>query len=605
MDYEITPERQAYLDARGHIILTACPGSGKTTSIVKKLYSVANYCAEQYGKHAGFACLSFTNKACAELKDKYRDMHGVPLDYPNIVATIDSFIMQCVVLPFWYLCPYCSKKPLVINEKELLDKIYFHKTYQNGELKEYIVGELRQYNRFVHKKTPSKVSIESDDSVKWDNNPVTDPNEINYCKAVLAYRFGKGFINSSDALWIACYILFNHPEVSRIIVNRYPYIIVDEAQDNSELHFCFFQLLKQAGLNNLEFVGDICQSIYGFRNARPELLQNMMRDSSWQVLPLTECRRSNQRIINLYSKLKSADLPAIRSHQVLDMNLPIIVYKYNDDNIRDIINDFNRRCNEYGQEKRVVLARGLTKCKQLAGVKDLKFKYWKSEIPYLLIDAVFAFDDNDMDAAFRKVRQVLGMLKHSDDHEARRIFIQDIERSIDYNTRIYCFIKQIPSFSLSFENWSAQTAQFLHDFWELDSVPVFEAYQRKTDIQGRRINEIARLPVEEYHQSNQQDSDFSRCVNTIHGVKGATMDAVLLFLSENSRGESISLRDFPPRPVSQMNESQRLIYVACSRAKQFLSLAVPSNISDAEINRSFSGLGIVIKNVNLQTELEF
>ena len=154
MDYEITPERQADLDARGHIILTACPGSGKTTSIVKKLYSVANYCAEQYGKHAGFACLSFTNKACAELKDKYRDMHGVPLDYPNIVATIDSFIMQCVVLPFWYLCPYCSKKPLVINEKELLDKIYFHKTYQNGELKEYIVGELRQYNRFVHNKTP-------------------------------------------------------------------------------------------------------------------------------------------------------------------------------------------------------------------------------------------------------------------------------------------------------------------------------------------------------------------------------------------------------------------------------------------------------------------
>lgn len=605
MDYEITPERQAYLDARGHIILTACPGSGKTTSIVKKLYSVANFCAVQYGKHAGFACLSFTNKACAELKDKYRDMHGEPLDYPNLVATIDSFIMQCVVLPFWYLCPYCKRKPLVINEKDLLDKIYFHKEYRNGELKEYLAGELRQYSRIVHKKNPAKVSIESDGSVKWDNNPVTDQSEINYCQAVLAYRFDKGFINSSDALWIAFFILYNHPDVARIIVNRYPYIIVDEAQDNSELHFCFFQLLKQAGLNNLEFVGDICQSIYGFRNARPELLQNMMREQGWLVLPMTECRRSNQRIINLYSKLKSTDLPDIRSHQVQDLNLPIIVYKYNDDNIRDIINDFNRRCDEHGQEKRAVLARGLTKCKQLAGIKDLKFKYWKSEIPYMLIDAVFAFEDNDMDVAFRKVRQVLGILKHGDDHEARKNYIHEIELSVDFNTRIYCFIKQIPSFSLSFEDWSVQTAQFLHDFWALDTVPIFEAYQKKTDIQGRKMREIAKLPVEEYHQSNQQDSDYSRCVNTIHGVKGATMDAVLLFLSENSRGESISLRDFPSHPVSQMSEGQRLIYVACSRAKQFLALAVPSSISDAEISNTLAGVDVVIKNINLQTELEF
>ena len=35
MEYEVTEERKAYLDARGYTILSACPGSGKTTSIVK------------------------------------------------------------------------------------------------------------------------------------------------------------------------------------------------------------------------------------------------------------------------------------------------------------------------------------------------------------------------------------------------------------------------------------------------------------------------------------------------------------------------------------------------------------------------------------------
>ena len=54
-----------------------------------------------------------------------------------------------------------------------------------------------------------------------------------------------------------------------------------------------------------------------------------------------------------------------------------------------------------------------------------------------------------------------------------------------------------------------------------------------------------------------------------------------------------------------MSEGQRLIYVACSRAKQFLALAVPSNIGDAEISNTLAGVDVVIKNVNLQTELEF
>lgn len=87
-------------------------------------------------------------------------------------------------------------------------------------------------------------------------------------------------------------------------------------------------------------MGDVCQSIYGFNNARPELLQAMMAEQGWNVLPMSECRRSNQRIIDLYSKLKSSDVPAIMSHGVIDKGIPIVVYKYDEGNVRDIIRDF-------------------------------------------------------------------------------------------------------------------------------------------------------------------------------------------------------------------------------------------------------------------------
>lgn len=601
MKYDLTPQRQAYIDARGHTILTACPGSGKTTSIVKKLRVVSQYCAERYGKHTGFACLSFTNKACAELKQKYREMHDEKLTFPNEVLTIDSFIMQYVVLPFWYLCDACKKKPIVVNEEDILDHIYYNNVQIAGKWQRYPVMELRQYSKIMYSKKPSIVSIDKA-AFKWNHKVVTDANEKSYCRAAILYRLSKGYVTSSDALWMACYILKHHQEVSRALISRFPYIIVDEAQDNSELHFEFFNLLKSAGLQNLEYVGDVCQSIYGFNNARPELLQAMMAEQGWNVLPMSECRRSNQRIIDLYSKLKSSDVPTITSHGVIDKGIPIVVYKYDEGNVRDIIRDFYQVCDDNELSKRIILARGVNKCKTLAGVKDVDFKYWKSDLPYLLIDAVFALEASDMDYAFRKIRLVLSRLIAKDSPDAKRQFIHEIEHNKDWNAKIFRFLKQIPSFSLSFKEWSEQTCVLLHDFWELDEQPMFVPYQRQV---GYKMKEMENVPVERFHQSRDEGSDYHKSIDTIHAVKGATLDAVLLFLSANSKGQGISLNDFPRRSVRYMTESQRMIYVACSRAVNFLALAVPKSIADENIKRTLAGVDIDIRYINQQGELTF
>ena len=606
MEYDLTPQREAYLNARGHTILTACPGSGTTTSIVKKLRAVSQYCAERYGKHTGFASLSFTNKACAELKQKYREMHDERLTFPNEVLTIDSFIMQYVVLPFWYLCDACKKKPIVVNEEEILNPIYFNNVFRNGKWNSYPIQPLskfgkKQYDKVLYKKSPALVSREKN-GYRWNHNTINKAKEVEYCETVFTYRLSKGFITSGDALWMACNILKNHQEIARALVARFPYIIVDEAQDNSELHFDFFKLLKRSGLQNLEFVGDICQSIYGFNNAKPELLQSMMEEKDWNVLPLSECRRSNQRIIDLYSKLKSNNVSAITSHGVEDKGIPIVVYKYDDGNVKDIIRAFYQVCEDNNLLSRIILARGVDKCKKLSGVKDVNFKYWKSDFPYFLIDAVFASEAGDMDYAFRKIRLVLSGLMAEDSPDAKRQFIHEIEHNIDWNARIFGFLKQIPSFSLSFEEWSEQTCVLLHDFWELDEQPRFVPYQRQ---KGYKMKEMGNVPVERFHQSRDESSDYHKNIDTIHAVKGATLDAVLLFLSSNSIGQGISLNDFPRRAIRNMTESQRMIYVACSRATQFLAFAVPKSIADETIRRTLAGVNIDIRYINLQGELGF
>lgn len=397
-----------------------------------------------------------------------------------------------------------------------------------------------------------------------------------------------------------------HQNIAKALVSRFPYVIVDEAQDNSELHFEFFKQLKRAGLRNLEFVGDICQSIYGFNNAKPELLQSLMQEEGWGNLPMTECRRSNQRIIDLYSKLKSNDVQSITSYGVEDKGIPIVVYKYNDTNIQEIFRDFYNVCLDNDLSSSKVLARGEYMCKKLAGVNESNFKYWKTDqiIPYLLIDAVLAFSSGKMDIAFRKVRLALAELKYSNSIELKREFIDSIEKDINVNTRIFGFLKKVPPFSLSFKDWSEQTCKILQTFWQLESEPVFVPFKKKK-YGDLTMKDIANMPIENYYQSCDVSSEYFKRINTIHSVKGETLDAVLLFLSPDSRGECISLNDFPSTVIRTMTEKQRLIYVACSRATQFLALAVPAQVADSDIRDALDGIEVDIRAFNIEGVLAF
>ena len=119
------------------------------------------------------------------------------------------------------------------------------------------------------------------------------------------------------------------------------------------------------------------------------------------------------------------------------------------------------------------------------------------------------------------------------------------------------------------------------------------------------MREMADVPVERFHQSRDKGSDYHKSIDTIHAVKGATLDAVLLFLSSDSRGQSISLNDFPQNEVRVMTEAQRMIYVACSRATQFLALAVPGTTTNETIHNALAGIDVDIRVINLQGEFAF
>ena len=84
----------------------------------------------------------------------------------------------------------------------------------------------------------------------------------------------KGFMDFSDLEHKAFEILRNE-EVSGFYRDRFRYIFVDEYQDSNFLQEALIQRI--AGTNNLFTVGDVKQSIYGFRLAEPEIFENRYR----------------------------------------------------------------------------------------------------------------------------------------------------------------------------------------------------------------------------------------------------------------------------------------------------------------------------------------
>ncbi|RLI51689.1 MAG: hypothetical protein DRP09_18990 [Candidatus Thorarchaeota archaeon] len=103
MAFEVSQVIEDYISARSQVFLKACPGSGKTTTVAYKLSVLAENWEDAFGRFSGIACLSFTNIAKDEISEKYVEFSKIPLGFPHLVSTIDSFINRYITLPFFYL----------------------------------------------------------------------------------------------------------------------------------------------------------------------------------------------------------------------------------------------------------------------------------------------------------------------------------------------------------------------------------------------------------------------------------------------------------------------------------------------------------------------
>ena len=110
--------------------------------------------------------------------------------------------------------------------------------------------------------------------------------------------FGEILLRAHE-LWL------KNPQILQHYQQRFQYVLVDEFQDTNTIQYAWLRVL--AGSNNqLMVVGDDDQSIYGWRGARIENIQQFSNDfSDSDIIRLEQNYRSTSTILNAANKLIS------------------------------------------------------------------------------------------------------------------------------------------------------------------------------------------------------------------------------------------------------------------------------------------------------------
>jgi len=183
-------------------------------------------------------------------------------------------------------------------------------------------------NRDLYKKELKNISslvINTNSNIisEFSKKEVNVLKEINYLtkrfiKKYQAKKDDKSYLDFNDieAEFIK---LIDNDEANQILKERFAYIFFDEYQDSNEIQNYIIEKLKRD--NNLFFVGDVKQSIYGFRRAEPQLFLDKLEsyDSDENKdsirINLNENFRTDKDIIKfvnyIFDRLMTKDYSAI------------------------------------------------------------------------------------------------------------------------------------------------------------------------------------------------------------------------------------------------------------------------------------------------------
>ncbi|HBQ2304079.1 TPA: UvrD-helicase domain-containing protein, partial [Klebsiella pneumoniae] len=268
----------------GHLLLTACPGSGKTKTLVSKLcYILEHKELFKVGKKKIIA-LTYTNIAADTILERIMSF-GIDSD-SLWIGTIHSFCLNWIIKPNMDRIPRLRKGFCVIDEHE----------------KESLIDEIKgRYELSIHDKVNTALNLNFKPLYQLGQKEHSVVMEYH------TYLNSNRLIDFDLILNLSCRLLEKYDLLCERLSLLLRYILVDEYQDTSHIQYEILRLIVTKKNTIVSLIGDKEQAIYTGLGAvvkdRCELMDFFELDGLAEMR-LTGCFRSSQSIIDFYSKYK-------------------------------------------------------------------------------------------------------------------------------------------------------------------------------------------------------------------------------------------------------------------------------------------------------------
>lgn len=279
-DLADNPGQRAAYDSKGHCVVLAGPGSGKTKTLVLKL---ARMLAEDVRAPQGVACITYSLECARELKRRLEPL-GVA-EAPNLfVGTVHGFCLRHILMPYAHITDLGLPRPLAVATSRQAGETFKRVTERLLGLNQpYKPNDMGKYRR-VHLDR---------DAPDWG----TDRDLARICDGYEASLRQQGLIDYDDMVVCANRLVGAHDWALSAIAARWPILVVDEYQDlGVPLHRIVTRLAFEGGVR-LFAVGDADQSVYGFTGSDGDLLLGLAERDDVQKVRLELNYRSGGRII--------------------------------------------------------------------------------------------------------------------------------------------------------------------------------------------------------------------------------------------------------------------------------------------------------------------
>ncbi|HFK7186857.1 TPA: UvrD-helicase domain-containing protein [Serratia odorifera] len=534
-------------------VVMACPGGGKTRTLV---YKIAHELSSKTD-HRFVVAITYTNNAADEIKKRIVEM-GVSLDRLWI-GTIHSFCLRWILKPYSGFCEDIRFGYRIIDPHD--------------------ADELKQ--RFCEKHSCSIFKT----NFGWDERGLKVKG-VNNRKAVEEYyRHLKSndLIDFDQVIYFSYLLLVQYESIALNLSRIFNLILVDEYQDTQILQYeLLFSLAKSRGNTcRLFFVGDPNQAIFNSMGGVALSFENFRARSGidFNLLSLNDNYRSSQSIVDFFSLFRTIYGQPFKA-----------------------VGEFS------GYDSKVTFNRGCSIGSLDNYVKDLVYSAISDGISQsdICIIAPWWFHLSEItrrlmalmpDIAFNGPGVTpISLNRESLWYKLARIALTPSSPK-NYLTRIYYaseLLTQLKEAGFILRNDSTEVKHFLRycnslnvrEIDGLDYLKVFfnesSAYFDFDIMQNEEFSESynaffasaqkrkEKLEIEGLgvltkteHYKKMFDKKSGVTVTTVHSAKGLEFDCVIAFGL---------LQGIIPRFDEDEQQSKRLLYVLCSRAKKKLHL---------------------------------